>query len=578
MPTASIKSARPADSRRRIALLSLLLLLSLAPRPVSGEVALKNGNYFTDSTDISYPGGFGLKIERVYNSKTSYSGRFGFGWGTEYEVYIKPSASGGVVVHEYGGGAENEFLPVSYEADEVEGFVHSILAAAFEARDVINSDEAKALEKRIRSGSTALDERLQHYVGVGLIPAPTLPAGTILHSKQFGDQTVVRLADGFRRSSSTGRSESFDANGLLTRVADINGNYVQIRHDTSGRIHSMEDNFGRSMTFVYNAQGLVERIDGENASSVVYRYGDAGDLMYARHADGQEDVYEYDAAGRHNLTSIRSGGKVVEQIAYYPMDQAENVKSVTDGDGNITTYTYDFKSPPRYKVGYKTTAADGSVKAEASYDYTNAVDRFGIERIAEMITVINGDKTDTRYNEYGDPVEVDHGGEVTTSAYDEHGQLTRQETAAQIREQSYVMYGFDKFKIGYVKFTDKTTSPPAVTWSRFSYDTLGNLVHAENSKGTRISISYGDFGQISKMEKPDGTAVAVTYNRDSKATRFQLLKEGKLVGSVDVTYKASGDVDKIVGSDGKDVMEKNISDVIQGSRDLVEPSGVTLTF
>jgi hypothetical protein len=45
------------------------------------EVSLKNGNFFTGSKDMLYPGGFEPKIERVYNSKTSHKGDFGNGWG-----------------------------------------------------------------------------------------------------------------------------------------------------------------------------------------------------------------------------------------------------------------------------------------------------------------------------------------------------------------------------------------------------------------------------------------------------------------------------------------------------------------
>ena len=184
---------------------------------------------------------------------------FGFGWGTEYEEFLRPSGSG-VVIHEYGGGADNEFLPASEGSSELEQTKQSILDAACEARDVINLDEAKAFDSRMSKNTSVLDERLLHYINAGLMPAPTLPVGTILHSRQFGDQTVERLTDGFRRLSG-GRVETFDANGLLTRVADTNGNYVQIRHGMSGRIRSMEDNFGRSLTFVYNDKGLVELIE-----------------------------------------------------------------------------------------------------------------------------------------------------------------------------------------------------------------------------------------------------------------------------------------------------------------------------
>ena len=93
-------------------------------------MSIKNGNFFIGYTDIVYPGGFEPKIERVYNSKTPFKGMFGWGWGNEYEVYLTVSADGSVVVHEYGGGAENRFNPVAFNSSELDKAVELIAATA----------------------------------------------------------------------------------------------------------------------------------------------------------------------------------------------------------------------------------------------------------------------------------------------------------------------------------------------------------------------------------------------------------------------------------------------------------------
>src|ERR1700722_19785470 len=91
----------------------------------SANVSLKNGNFFIGYTDIVYPGGFEPKIERVYNSKASYRGKFGPGWGNEYDVHLTVMADGSVVVFEYGGGAENRFSPVAFNAAELDKGVNT---------------------------------------------------------------------------------------------------------------------------------------------------------------------------------------------------------------------------------------------------------------------------------------------------------------------------------------------------------------------------------------------------------------------------------------------------------------------
>src|SRR5438270_13920159 len=94
------------------------LILTLAA-PAMANVSIKNGNFFIGYTDIVYPGGFEPKVERVYNSKSPYRGIFGYGWGSEYEVRLSVMADGSVVVHEYGGGADNRFSPRSFNPKEL---------------------------------------------------------------------------------------------------------------------------------------------------------------------------------------------------------------------------------------------------------------------------------------------------------------------------------------------------------------------------------------------------------------------------------------------------------------------------
>src|SRR5581483_10385507 len=93
------------------------------------NVSLKNGNFFIGYSDLLYPGGIEPKVERVYNSKSSHDGVFGYGWGSDYEVYLTIAADASVVVHENGGGAQNLFTPPTINTAEIDKAVESILAA-----------------------------------------------------------------------------------------------------------------------------------------------------------------------------------------------------------------------------------------------------------------------------------------------------------------------------------------------------------------------------------------------------------------------------------------------------------------
>src|SRR3954447_24486873 len=121
----------------KIGIVGLLLLAA----PALANVSVKNGNFFIGYTDIIYQGGFEPKLERVYNSKTPFKGMFGWGWGNEYEVFLSVSADGSVVVHEYGGGAENRFSPVAFNGAELDKAVASIAATAEKIGAVGSKDQ-----------------------------------------------------------------------------------------------------------------------------------------------------------------------------------------------------------------------------------------------------------------------------------------------------------------------------------------------------------------------------------------------------------------------------------------------------
>ena len=102
----------------------LFAAFSLAAK---ANVSIRNGNFFMGYTDINYSGGMEPKIERVYNSKSSHNGIFGFGWGSDYEVHLKISADGAVIIYENGGGAQNRFVPPAFSKKDVDSGVDQII-------------------------------------------------------------------------------------------------------------------------------------------------------------------------------------------------------------------------------------------------------------------------------------------------------------------------------------------------------------------------------------------------------------------------------------------------------------------
>src|SRR5215469_4283558 len=318
-------------------LFAACILAIYAVLPLYANVSLRNGNFFVSYNDIVYPGGFEPKIERVYNSKTGFKGIFGWGWGTEFEVYLEISPEGSVVVHEYGGGAENRFIPADAKPLNVASAADQIVAAARQNHDMASPSATHVYRDRLISDMSFRSDEWDKYLKLGLVKPVNIPVGTRLVSNRFSHEVVERIPMGFERTFDNGRKESFDDRGRLTRILDQNGNYLQFGYGVRNRVQIV-DNYGRHIAIFLNNHKLVERVEGDEGVVSTYGYDEQDNLIYSKDTDNQGFRYEY--AGRHNMTKISYEDGTTMGISYYPMELHENVHSVKDRDGTITNYDY----------------------------------------------------------------------------------------------------------------------------------------------------------------------------------------------------------------------------------------------
>jgi hypothetical protein len=108
--------------------LTTLALLGFSA-PSQAMVAIANGNYFIGFTDLEHDAptnAFQLKIQRTNNSRSQFDGLFGYGWGSDYEAFLLPSADGSVVIQESGGGDKTRFSPKDFSKAELEKLVNRL--------------------------------------------------------------------------------------------------------------------------------------------------------------------------------------------------------------------------------------------------------------------------------------------------------------------------------------------------------------------------------------------------------------------------------------------------------------------
>ncbi len=338
---------------RRLAVRALLaaFLSFVLASPVLAEIKVNpGGNANYDATDVRAGEWDWMKVERVYNSFASFNGVFGQSWSGWFEEYLEVLDTGELVVHEYGGGADNLFKPIQYEPRPVASIIDELMTVADEAGQ-FQSDADKAQYRQYLVDNHHQQE-WKRFRRLGLVTQPHVPVGVSFHSDQFGSESITRVPEGYERSTGEGKKlEAFDLSGRLQRVWDPNHNVVALRYDSRGRLSEMEDNLGNRFIFSFDDSGRIVQVSDGRTRVAGYEYDSQGNLVALTDAAGRVqryryDRYAYDQEYWYLLGSIRDKDGTTTSVKY-DSDRGNyfpKVVRVEDGDGLVTRYSYTFKS------------------------------------------------------------------------------------------------------------------------------------------------------------------------------------------------------------------------------------------
>ena len=552
---------------------ALFVLLSVNSAHARADVSLRNGNFFVTLRDISYPGGLEPKIERVYNSKSDYMGMFGYSWGTKYEVNLVQDSDGSLVLTEFGGGASVRFVPKNVSAGSG---VTEILDAAKKIGMVSGAKSIEDFKKRLTDDFAFRAKNYGILVGKGALPRKTIAEGTQFTSLQFQYQYITKVKGGFTRVMEEGMIQKFNEAGKLVQWMDRNKNYINFTYDKAGRLAQLVDNQNRKMNFSYNVHGHVESIKGESGKRADYKFNKEGFLVYSRDDNGVENTFKYTTDEFRNITEIGFPGQKNDKgkpkamvINYYGRDKKSSVKSVQNPDGSVNEYEYltDLNSPSYFAVRVVAKDSGGAKISDSKYEYYSKVKPGGEDITTKMITTVDGESTETIYDErLGFPVKITSNGRVTTMDYDAKGRMVKKVTPFETTELTYDQ------KVGKASRVVKRLKSGNVRWSEFQWDqSTGNLLTAKNSDKKMVKLVYDTQGRIRALVDEAKHSITFKYNELSKPIE---IADAKL-GVVKFKYKNSGEVDKIESNGGASVSAE-IMRALQTLIDITAPAGVTM--
>ncbi len=244
----------------------------------------------------------------------------------------------------------------------------------------------------------------------------------------------------------------FDFSGHIKYAEDCKGNRITIITDANdGRILSISDPTGVSVSFEYLDGKLTEIKDNKSGRTVTYHYN--GDLMdYSYDASCMQTTYSYTQDGFLEEVWDNTGRRLLYLTYDNTVPFGGKIHEVTDVTGNQFTYTYD-------EINMQTTITDRNGRSTVQgYGYDLAVSWTRNELgLTERVTYSQVDGQN-KYNEVESSTDIY--GNTTTYERDSRGNVIK----ITYSDGSVEQFGFDSLN-NMISHTDRNND---TTW--YVYD------------------------------------------------------------------------------------------------------------
>lgn len=545
--------------------LALLLLLSYSS--AFAIVDMNSASYSNLWTDLEVPGsGYDLKVVRAYKSRTLFNGMFGFGWCSTFETKLEVNSEGNILISECGDGQEVLFSPREILRKDIDGTISQIIGKmkADPKMKSLSADYLKKLSEDLVEDSGQRSDLAKKYQ-----VAVQVKEGTKFMANGREVENVVLSKNFYTRNLPDGSYQRFDMQGRLTHSYDKNGNFLKLEYDKD-LIVQVEDNNQRKLVFRYYPNKKVKQISGPNSLLSEYKYNSQEDLIWNKNAWAKSDkeTYTYEYNEFHNLTKATWPDKTSIAIKY---DNLKDwVVGFTDRDKCTENYKYEFSqnSPKLHYWSSVVKTCGKEVVAKNRYEFWHKEMPSGETILSRVLTSVNGSTTDITYHPtLGKAISIKKNNDVVTFDYYPDGLIKLKESA--LAKVEFTHDPTNK-KVATVKSTVMNEKGKAlsVLTSSFKYDAKGNLVYAENSDGQKINMTYDTKGRIASITDQAKKVVKIEYEerygKPSVVTRPGL-------GTIKVSYKATGEILKVDSADGASVATQ-VASTFSNLLDVISPA------
>lgn len=524
-------------------------------------VDMKNANFSNTWVDLDMPGtGYDLKVSRTYNSRSLFNGMFGFGWCSDFETTLEVTAEGNLKLTECGAGQEVLYSPREFSKKEIDKTVGNILGR-LKAAKKSDDNTLKVLAEQLTT-----DSDLRAKYANELKVAIPVKEGTQFFANGREVESILLTKGFYTRSLPDGSSMRFSAQGRLTYMYDKNGNFLKFDYDKDNTVKEASDNNGRKLSFKYYTNKKVKSISGPSGINVEYKFSNLDDLSYVKNSWTNTYNYEYDEL--HNLTKVVWPDKTTVTLTY---DKKNDwVTAFTDRDQCTEVYKYEFSdNDPKnhyWSTVKKTCGKDVVNESRHEFWYKQRAD--GENFLQRVASNVNGAVTDISYHEvFGKPVSIQRNSDRYKFEYFANGQVKTK--SSQFAKLTFE-YDAKQKKVSEVTSIAINDKGKAISTKKtsFKYDPKGNLTFAQNTEGQKITMTYDSRGRIATITDQAKKLVKIDY--EERFGKPSIVSRPGL-GTIKVSYKPSGDIDKVNSAEGPTVAMQ-VASTFNNLLDIIAPA------